>query len=59
MCGHTAEDEGGQKGQGDDEGVEEAIVAFPHTVPHPGAVVIEALWERRAVVEEGAGGRVV
>lgn len=41
--GHTAEDEGGVKGQRDDEHVEEAIVALSHTVSYPGAMVIKPL----------------
>lgn len=45
MCGHTAEDECSQKGEWHDEGVEEAVIAFPHTVPHPGAVMIKSLWK--------------
>ena len=43
MCGHTAEDEGRQEGERHDEGVEETVVPFPHTVPHPGAVMVEPL----------------
>lgn len=43
MCGYTAEDEGCEERQRDDEGVEEAIVSFSHTVADPGAVMIEAL----------------
>ncbi len=41
MCGHTAEDERRQEGERHDEGVEEAVVAFPHTVAHPRAVMVE------------------
>lgn len=43
MCGHTAEDERRQEGERHDEGVEEAVVAFPYAVPHPGAVMVESL----------------
>lgn len=43
MCCHTAEDKRRQKGERHDEGVEEAVVAFAHTVPHPGAVMVESL----------------
>lgn len=43
MRGHTAEDEGGEEGQRDDEHVEEAIVAFSHAVSYPGAVVVKPL----------------
>lgn len=42
----TGEDEGGEEGQGQDEGVEVAVVAFAHAVAHPGAVVIEPLWNK-------------
>lgn len=46
MSGDAAEDERRQEGQRHDEGVEEAVVALPHAVSHPGAVVVEALWKR-------------
>lgn len=46
MCGDAAQDERRQEGQRDDEGVEEAVVALSHAVPHPGTVVVEALWRR-------------
>lgn len=39
----TSKDEGCQEGEGEDEGVEVAIVALPHTVAYPGAVVIKPL----------------
>lgn len=48
MCGHTAEDERRQEGERHDEGVEEAVVAFSHTVPYPWAVMVESLCERNA-----------
>lgn len=38
---HAAEYERRQEGQGDDEAVEEAVIAFSHAVPHPWAVVIK------------------
>lgn len=43
MCGHAAENKGRMKGQRHDEGVEESVVALPHAVPHPRAVMVEAL----------------
>lgn len=43
---NAGEDEGGEEGQGQDEGVEVAVVALPHAVAHPGAVVIESLWNK-------------
>lgn len=43
MCGHAAKNKGCMKGQRHDEGVEESVVAFSHTVPHPRAVMVEAL----------------
>lgn len=43
MCRHAAKDERRQEGEGHDEGVEETVVAFPNTVPHPGAVMVEPL----------------
>lgn len=43
VCGHAAEDEGGVKGQRDDEHVEEAIVALSHAVSYPGAMMVKAL----------------
>lgn len=43
MCGHTAEDERRQEGERHDEGVEETVVTFSHTVPHPRAVMVESL----------------
>lgn len=43
MCGHAAKNKGCVKGQRHDEGVEESVVAFAHTVPHPRAVMVEAL----------------
>lgn len=43
MRGHTAEDERRQEGQRHNEGVEETVVAFAHTVPHPRAVMVETL----------------
>lgn len=46
----TGEDEGGEEGEGEDEGVEVAIVALPHAVAHPGAVVVEPLWNKRDTV---------
>lgn len=46
MSGDAAEDERRQEGQRHDEGVEEAVVALPHAVSHPGAVMVEALWKR-------------
>lgn len=39
----ASEDEGCQEGEGEDEGIEVAIVALPHAVAHPGAVVIKPL----------------
>lgn len=45
MRGDAAEDERRQEGERHDEGVEESVVAPPHAVPHPGAVVVEALWK--------------
>lgn len=44
MCDDAAKYEGGQEGQGDDEAVEVAVVAFADAVPHPGTVVVESLW---------------
>lgn len=41
--GHAAEDEGSEEGQRDDEHVEEAVVALPHAVSYPGAMVVKAL----------------
>lgn len=41
----TSEDEGCQEGEGEDEGIEVAIVALPHAVAHPGAVMVKALCE--------------
>lgn len=41
MRDDAAEYERGQEGQGDDEAVEEAVIAFSHAVPHPWAVVIK------------------
>lgn len=46
MCGYTTEDEGREERQRDDEGVEEAIVSFSHTVADPGAVMIEAFCQK-------------
>lgn len=46
MCGYTTEDEGREERERDDEGVEEAIVSFSHTVPDPRAVMIEALYQK-------------
>lgn len=46
MCGHAAKNERCQEGERHDEGVEEAVVSFPYTVPHPGAVMVESLWKR-------------
>lgn len=43
MCDDAAEDEGRVEGQRHDEGVEEPVVAFAHTVPHPRAVMVETL----------------
>lgn len=40
---NACEDEGRQEGEGEDEGVEVAVVALPHAVAHPGAVVIKPL----------------
>lgn len=37
------EDEDCEEGQRQDEHVEEAVVPLSHAVPHPGAVMIEAL----------------
>ena len=48
MGDDAAEYEGDQEGEGDDEAVEEAIVASAHAVPHPRAVVVEPLWEETA-----------
>ena len=45
MGGHAAEDEGRQERERHDEGVEEAVVALADAVAHPGAVVVEALWQ--------------
>lgn len=47
MCDDTAKYERGQKRQRDDKTVEKAVVAFPHTVPHPRAVVIKSLWPEK------------
>lgn len=47
MCDDAAKYEGGEEGQGDDEAVEVAVVAFAHTVPHPRTVVVESLWGNR------------
>lgn len=46
MRGDAAQDERRQEGQRHDEGVEETVVALPHAVPHPGAVMVEALCKR-------------
>lgn len=54
MCGCTSEDEGREERQRDDEGVEEAIVSFSHTVADPGAVMIEAL--HTVVTQAAVGG---
>lgn len=43
MSDDAAEYERGQEGQGDDEAVEVAVIAFSHTVSHPWAVVVEPL----------------
>lgn len=47
MCGHAAEDERRQEGERHDEGVEEAVVAFPHAVPYPRAVMVKSLWNEK------------
>lgn len=47
--GHTAEDEGRQEGQRDDEGVEETVVPPANTVSHPGTVMVKALWGEKTV----------
>lgn len=47
MCDDAAKDEGGQERQGDDEAVEETVVAFADAVPHPGTVVVESLCGHR------------
>lgn len=39
----ASKDEGCQEGEGEDEGIEVAIVALPHAVAHPGAVMIKPL----------------
>lgn len=44
--GHTAEDEGGEKGKRDDEHVEEAVVALSHAISHPGAMMVKPLWRK-------------
>lgn len=44
VCDDTAKYERGQKGQGDNEAVEKAVIAFSHTVPDPRAVVIKSFW---------------
>lgn len=44
VCDDTAKYERGQKGQGDNEAVEKAVIAFAHTVPDPRAVVIKPFW---------------
>lgn len=54
MCGHTAEDERRQEGERHDEGVEEAVVAFSHTVPYPWAVMVESL--HTVVTQATVGG---
>ena len=46
-----AEDEDAERGEGDEEEVEVAVVALPHAVAHPGTVVVEPL---HAVVADGA-----
>lgn len=51
MGDNACEDEGRQEGEGEDEGVEVAVVALPHAVAHPGAVVIKPL---DAVVADAA-----
>lgn len=44
VCDDTTKYERCQKGQRDDEAIEEAVIALSNTVPHPWAVVIESLW---------------
>lgn len=43
---HTGKDEGRKEGEGEDERVEEAVVPPPHTVAHPGTVMVKAFWKR-------------
>ena len=50
MGDDAAEYEGGQEGEGDDEAVEEAVVASADAVPHPRAVVVEPLWNKGQVL---------
>lgn len=54
MCGHTAKNERRQEGERHDEGVEETIVAFPHTVAHPRTVMVESL--HTVVTQAAVGG---
>ena len=53
MGDDAAEYEGDQEGEGDDEAVEETVVASAHAVPHPRAVVVETLWRKRRVFIHG------
>lgn len=43
MRDDEGKDEDGEKGQGEDEEVEEAIVPPANAVPHPGTVMVETL----------------
>lgn len=47
MGDDAGKDEGSQEGEREDEGIEVAVVTLPHTVAHPGAVVVKPLWKRR------------